>query len=120
MSNTTKPCAISTESTTGKSWYVYMIRSSDNQLYTGITTDIQRRWREHSTGKAGARYFRGRKPGSLCLLEIHPDRSSASKREAAIKQLSRQTKEHLLLQQTAEQQLRLSEFNTIFDHADQA
>ena len=119
MSDITKPCEISAESTTGKNWYVYMIRSSDNQLYTGITTDIQRRWREHSTGKAGARYFRGRKPGNLCLLENHPDRSSASKREAAIKQLSRRAKDHLLLQHTAEQRLCLNELNTIFDHADQ-
>lgn len=105
---------------TEKNWYVYMIRSSDNQLYTGITTDVRRRWREHSTGKAGARYFRGRKPVCLCLLETHPDRSCASKREAALKQLSRAAKEHLLLQQSAEQQLLLDAFNKTFCHDNHA
>ena len=84
-----------------KTWFVYVIRSDDDQLYTGITTDINRRWREHTTGKAGARYFRGRKPQVLCLLETHPDRSSASKREAAIKQLKRREKELLLAQQAS-------------------
>ena len=66
-------------------WWVYIIRTTDGQLYTGITTDIQRRWQQHSTGKGGARYFRGRKPQALCLLEPHPDRSAASKREIEIK-----------------------------------
>jgi len=89
------------DSASQKAWFVYIIRSDDDQLYTGITTDINRRWREHTTGKAGARYFRGRKPQALCLLETHPDRSSASKREAAIKQLKRREKEQLLAQQTS-------------------
>jgi len=76
-----------------------MIRTNDNQLYTGITTDIQRRWQEHTNSKAGARYFRGRKPEVLCLLEQHPDRSKASIREAAIKKLSRLAKEALIVTQ---------------------
>jgi putative endonuclease len=80
-----------------KIWLVYMIRTSDGQLYTGITTDIQRRWQEHLTGKGGARYFRARKPQSLCFLEEHSDRSSASKREAAIKKLSKSEKELLVV-----------------------
>lgn len=79
-----------------------MIRTSDGQLYTGITTDIQRRWQEHSNGKAGARYFRGRQPKDLCLLEEHPDRSSASKREAAIKKLAKSAKEALVAIQSAD------------------
>jgi len=81
-----------------KIWYVYMIRTNDSQLYTGITTDIQRRWQEHVTGKGGARYFRGRKPQNLCFLEEHPDRSSASKREAQIKQYAKPLKETLVAQ----------------------
>lgn len=95
----------------GTKWLVYMIRSDDDQLYTGITTDIARRWREHSEGKTGARYFRGRKPQSLCLLEEHVDRSNASKREAAIKQLTRAAKEALLAQQDCTQRARLTEFH---------
>lgn len=82
---------------TAKKWWVYMIRTNDGQLYTGITTDIQRRWQEHSSGKGGARYFRARKPESLCLIEQYPDRSSASKREAEIKKMAKITKEALVI-----------------------
>ena len=79
-----------------KNWWVYMIRTCDGQLYTGITTDIQRRWQEHTSGKGGARYFRTRKPQRVCLLEDHPSRSSASKREAEIKKLAKTAKEQLV------------------------
>ena len=41
-------------------WYVYIVRASDETLYTGITTDLERRLAEHQSGKAGAKYFRGR------------------------------------------------------------
>jgi putative endonuclease len=81
---------------TAKIWFVYMIRTEDGQLYTGITTDIQRRWQEHSSGKGGARYFRTRKPERVCFAEQHPDRSSASKREAEIKKFSKSVKEELV------------------------
>ena len=80
-------------------WFIYMIRTSDAQVYTGITTDMGRRWREHESGKAGARYFRGRKPVQLCYLEAGPDRSSASQREYAIKSLSAAAKKQLIVQQ---------------------
>lgn len=95
----------------GKNWFVYMIRSDDDQLYTGITTDISRRWQEHSSGKVGARYFRGRKPQTLCLLETYPDRSGASRREAAIKQLKRGAKDQLLAALSADQIAALGELN---------
>lgn len=77
-------------------WFVYIILASDGQLYTGITTDIQRRWREHSSGKAGAKYFRGRAPEKLCLLEDGHSRSTASQREARIKKLARNAKLQLI------------------------
>ncbi|WP_036189286.1 GIY-YIG nuclease family protein [Marinimicrobium agarilyticum] len=77
-------------------WQVYIILGDDGRFYTGITTDIERRWREHTQGPRGARYFRGRRPEQLCYLESHPDRSSASRREYAIKQLSRRAKEQLI------------------------
>jgi putative endonuclease len=73
-------------------WIVYMIKATDGSLYTGITTDMARRWREHSSGGKGARYFRGRSPHSVAYLESSEDRSSASRREAAIKQLNRRQK----------------------------
>ena len=77
-------------------WSVYIILSSDDRLYTGITTDIKRRWQQHSGNKGGARFFRGRKPEQLVYLEAGHDRSSASKREAFIKKLRRPQKEKLL------------------------
>lgn len=117
-------------------WLVYMIRCDDDSLYTGITTDMARRWHEHSSwsehdssrepnkedekidrlhggrckdgvGVAenppsimkinrGAKFFRGRKPLQLAYIESGHTRSSASRREAAIKQLSRAAKLQLL------------------------
>ncbi len=74
------------------SWFVYMVRASDHSLYTGITTDIDRRLAEHQSGKAGAKYFRGRNACEMVYTEPNHTRSSASKREAAIKKLARQQK----------------------------
>jgi len=85
--------------TSSNHWFVYMIRTNDAQVYTGITTDMARRWREHDSGKAGARYFRGRKPVQLCYLEVAHNRSSASQREYAIKCLSATVKKHLITEQ---------------------
>lgn len=87
-------------------WLVYMIRASDNSLYTGITTDVMRRWNEHcgasiganKAGGKGAKFFRGRSPQDLSFVEPHPDRASASRREAAIKKLNKQQKEALVAQ----------------------
>ena len=75
-----------------KAWYVYVIRASDDSLYTGITTDVQRRFKEHSSPARGARFFRGRSPVEVVYSENHPDRSSALRREAEIKKLSRPEK----------------------------
>ena len=72
-------------------WQVYIILCTDNSLYTGITIDIDRRLSEHG-GTLGAKYFRGRKPQQVVYLESGHTRSSASKREAAIKKLKRTAK----------------------------
>ena len=76
-------------------WQVYIIRCSDLSLYTGITTDVERRWRQHAGGR-GARYFRSREPVEVVYLEAGHDRGSASRREADIKKLRRVAKEHLI------------------------
>jgi len=76
-------------------WQVYIILSSDNSLYTGITTDIDRRFRQHAEGR-GAKYFRGRQPLKVVYLEGGHTRSSAAKRESRIKLLPR-TEKLLLL-----------------------
>jgi putative endonuclease len=76
-------------------WHVYIILCSDDTLYTGITTDIERRMRQHADG-SGAKYFRGRQPKQLLYLEGGHDRSSASKRELSIKGLKRPEKQLLV------------------------
>ena len=73
-------------------WFVYIIRSSDDSLYTGITTDIQRRWNEHCGTVKGAKYFRGRKPQELLFITTEADRSSATKLEMSIKKYKREDK----------------------------
>ncbi len=75
-------------------WFVYILRCSDDSLYTGITTDVERRVKEHNgeTAKAGAKCTRARRPVTLVYQEIANNRSVASKREAAIKSMSRQQK----------------------------
>jgi putative endonuclease len=68
-----------------------MILCSDNSLYTGITTSIERRFRQHASGR-GAKYFRGRQPGRLVYLECGHTRSTATRREATIKGMKRADK----------------------------
>jgi|TARA_B110000503_G_scaffold2295_1_gene3042 putative endonuclease len=73
-------------------WFVYMVKASDGSLYTGITTDVHRRFQQHLTSKQGAKYFQGRKPEKIVFIESGHDRSSASKREAEIKSFARDKK----------------------------
>lgn len=76
-------------------WTLYIIRCSDGSLYTGITTDLERRLEEHRNGR-GAKYFRGREALEVAYIEACSDRSQASRREAAIKSLSRAEKMRLV------------------------
>ena len=71
-------------------WYVYMLRCGDGSLYTGSTTDVARRLREHQNG-TGAKYTRTRPPVTLAYTEEAPDRSAAQRREAAIKKAAPET-----------------------------
>ncbi|MCK4975219.1 MAG: GIY-YIG nuclease family protein [Sulfurimonas sp.] len=66
-----------------------MLKCSDDTLYTGITTDLDRRVEEHNTSPKGAKYTRIRRPVELIYSESTEDKSSASKRELEIKKLSR-------------------------------
>lgn len=76
-------------------WYLYILRCGDGSLYTGITTDVEKRFRAHQSGK-GAKYTRGRGPLEIVYREECGDHSQALKRELAIKALTRQEKEALL------------------------
>jgi putative endonuclease len=76
-------------------WFVYIILCSDDTLYTGITNDVRRRFRQHAS-RHGAKYFYGRQPQRLVYLESGHDRSSASRRELLLKKMSRQQKALLI------------------------
>jgi len=71
-----------------KPWFVYILRCSDRTLYTGITVDLEHRLEAHQLG-AAAKYTRSRRPVSLLYQERQHDRSSALKREAALRRLGR-------------------------------
>ncbi len=66
-------------------YYIYMVKCVDNTLYTGISTELERRIEEHNSSDKGAKYTRVRRPVTLVYSEEYPDRSSASKREYEIK-----------------------------------
>jgi predicted GIY-YIG superfamily endonuclease len=78
------------------SWYVYILRCVDGSLYTGITTDLDRRCKQHNAGTA-SRYTRSRLPVELVYQEARDSQSEALKRELEIKALSRQQKQSLIL-----------------------
>ena len=76
-----------------QNWFVYMVRCADDTLYTGITTDVERRVREHNgQGGPGARYTRSRQPVTVIYQERVASRSAASRREWEIKRMSRARK----------------------------
>lgn len=76
-------------------WVVYILKCADDTLYTGITTNVDARIKVHNSGK-GAKYTRVRLPVKLAYQEPADDRSTASKREAAIKKFSRADKLRLI------------------------
>ena len=75
-----------------KQYYVYMLECSDGSLYTGYTTDVERRLNEHNYSTKSAKYTRSRRPVKLVYSEVYDDLSSALKREHRIKKLSRKKK----------------------------
>lgn len=77
------------------SHYVYIVECSDGTLYTGYTTDVERRVKEHNSGE-GAKYTRGRAPVHLVYSEEYETRSEAMSRESEIKSMTREEKETLL------------------------
>ena len=76
-------------------WYLYILRCKDGSLYTGITTDVEKRLEAHQSGK-GAKYTRGRGPLALVYKEDCGDHSEALKRELEVKALTRAEKLKLI------------------------
>lgn len=77
-------------------WFTYIILTTNDKYYTGITTDLFRRFKEHETQKKGAKYTRFNKPSKYVVAWQLSNRSEASKTEATIKKLSRIQKENLI------------------------
>lgn len=76
-------------------YFLYIIECKDTSLYTGITTDLKRRFNEHKN-KKGGHYTSSKKVVRIVYTEQHPDRSSALKREAEIKSWTRKKKLKLI------------------------
>ncbi len=72
-------------------YFVYLLKCKDGSLYTGITTDVKRRFREHKKG-VGGRYTRAKEAVKVVYTEKYPNRSIASKRESEIKSWRRERK----------------------------
>lgn len=72
-------------------WFCYLLECADGTLYAGITNDIDKRLAAHNGGTA-SKYTRARLPVRLVYSEPHPDRASASRREASLKKLDRASK----------------------------
>lgn len=78
-------------------WYIYIVRCSDNSLYTGIAKDVKKRVEEHNSNDLlGAKYTKYRRPVKLVYFEIYDSRSEATRREIAIKRLPKKNKERLV------------------------
>ncbi|EIG2129940.1 TPA: DNA damage response exodeoxyribonuclease YhbQ [Escherichia coli] len=76
-------------------WFLYLIRTADNKLYTGITTDVERRYQQHQSGK-GAKALRGKGELTLAFSALVGDRSLALRAEYRVKQLTKRQKERLV------------------------
>ena len=77
-------------------WFVYILKCTNGSLYTGVSTDVQRRFQEHTKGKKGAKYTRAHKPVKIVYLKTCISRSEAQEREAAIKKMTRAEKLSLI------------------------
>jgi len=77
-------------------WFVYILECSDKTLYTGITNNLEKRLEQHNHGQEAAKYTRARRPVKCVYKEKQPNRSEATKRELAIKQLNRTEKLKLI------------------------
>ena len=75
-----------------QTYFVYVVRCVDGTLYTGITTDVERRTGEHNTSPKGSRYTRARRPVQIVYTKKYKNRAEASVEESRIKKLNRQQK----------------------------
>ncbi len=87
MTTSKKPAIVAS------AWFLYMVKCHNGHLYTGVTTDVSRRFAEHQAGGVkAAKFLKGKGPLTLVYQESQPDRSRALKREIAVKKLTRRQK----------------------------
>ena len=79
-----------------KNWFVYILKCADDSLYTGVTTDVEKRLLAHNEAKTGAKYTKARRPVALAYTEVADSKGAALKREAVIKKLGRTAKLSLI------------------------
>ncbi len=84
-------------------WFVYMVRCADDTLYTGVTTDIERRLHEHNGSARGARYTRARRPVKIVWQEESASRAAACRREYEVRHYDRRKKLSLLAEYSRNQ-----------------
>jgi putative endonuclease len=77
-------------------WFLYVLKCNDGTLYTGVTTDVQRRLKEHNTSTRGAKYTKARRPVEMVYWTCFKDQSLAQKAEYKFKQLTRKQKEKVI------------------------
>ncbi|EQC51866.1 GIY-YIG nuclease family protein [Bacteriovorax sp. DB6_IX] len=77
-------------------WYLYIIETQNGTLYTGITTDVERRFQEHLSNPKGAKYLKANPPKTIVHTEEFENRSLASKREWEVKKMSKKDKQRLI------------------------
>ena len=77
-------------------WFLYVLKCNDGTLYTGVTTNIQRRLKEHNTSSRGAKYTKARRPVEVIYWKSFKNQSSAQKAEYKFKQLTREQKEKMI------------------------
>jgi putative endonuclease len=77
-------------------YHLYILKCTDDTLYTGITTDLARRVKEHNSSTLGAKYTRTRRPVEMVYSKKFKDRSASTKAEAQIKKMSRKDKLKLI------------------------
>lgn len=91
-----KGCYVTCYVTKKFMWQTYIVQCVDGTLYAGITTDVKRRMEEHNNSALGSKYTSVRRPAKLVYCKKYKNRSTASKEEWRIKQLSRENKLQLI------------------------
>lgn len=79
-----------------ENWEVYIIQADNGKLYTGITRNLDKRFKDHLESKNGAKFFRFSRPKKIVFRESHPNKSEALKKESKIKKMNRALKLKLI------------------------